>query len=46
MRKRTFMVGRTTGRNTLVVFVSILQGSGADSPIAGPWTVRAVVSTN
>jgi hypothetical protein len=41
MRKHTFMVGRTTGRNTLVVFVSVMR-----SPIAGPWTVRAVVSTN
>ena len=41
MRKRTFMVGRSTGRNTLVVFVSVMQ-----SPIAGPFTVRAVVSTN
>ena len=41
MRKRTFMVGRTTGKNTLVVFVSL-----TDSPFVGPWTVRAVVSTN
>jgi hypothetical protein len=47
MKKHTFMVGRTTGamsggrRSTLVVFVSVMR-----SPIAGPWTVRAVVSTN
>ena len=41
MRKHTFMVGRTTGNKTLVVFVSVMR-----SPIAGPWTVRAVVSTN
>jgi hypothetical protein len=46
MRKRTFMVGRTTGKNTVVVFVSLLNGSVEESPIAGPWTVRAVVSTN
>jgi hypothetical protein len=41
MRKQTFMVGRTTGKNTLVVFVSV-----ANSPIVGPWTVRAVISSN
>jgi hypothetical protein len=41
MRKRTFMVGRTAGRNTLVVFVSLAQ-----SPILGPWTVKAVISSN
>jgi hypothetical protein len=41
MRKSTFVVGRTTGRNTLIVFVTLTQ-----SPIAGPWTVEAVVSTN
>jgi hypothetical protein len=41
MRKHTFMVGRTTGRNTLVVFVSLVR-----SPIVGPWTVTAVISTN
>jgi hypothetical protein len=41
MRKQTFMIGRTTGKNTLVVFVSVTR-----SPIVGPWTVRAVVSTN
>jgi hypothetical protein len=41
MRKSTFVVGRSTGRNTLLVFVT-----EAKSPIAGPWTVEAVVSTN
>jgi hypothetical protein len=41
MRKCTFVVGRRTGRNTLLVFVTNSQ-----SPIAGPWTVQAVVSTN
>lgn len=46
MRKHTFMVGRTTGRSTVVVFVSIQPGNVEESPIAGPWTVRAVVSTN
>jgi hypothetical protein len=41
MRKSTFVVGRSTGRNTLLVFVTETK-----SPIAGPWTVEAVVSTN
>ncbi|HEX6306703.1 MAG TPA: hypothetical protein VFZ69_00880 [Longimicrobiales bacterium] len=41
MRRRLFMAGRLTGRNTLFVFISVMR-----SPIAGPWTVRAVVSTN
>lgn len=41
MRKCTFVVGRRTGRNTLLVFVTATQG-----PIAGPWTVQAVVSAN
>jgi hypothetical protein len=41
MRKSTFVVGRAMGRNTLLVFVTETK-----SPIAGPWTVEAVVSTN
>jgi len=41
MRKRMFVAGRLTGKNTLMVFISVVR-----SPIAGPWTVRAVVSTN
>ena len=41
MRKRTFVVGRLTGRNTLLVYLSVMR-----CPIVGPWTVRAVVSTN
>jgi hypothetical protein len=41
MRKSTFVVGRTTGRNTLLVFVT-----ATTSPIVGPWTVEAVISTN
>ena len=45
MRKSTFVVGRATGRSTLLVFVSVAQTEEA-SPIVGPWTLRAVVSTN
>jgi hypothetical protein len=41
MRKCTFMVGRASGRNTLLVFIGLARG-----PIAGPFTVRAVLSTN
>ncbi|HSJ08055.1 MAG TPA: hypothetical protein VK936_15225 [Longimicrobiales bacterium] len=41
MRKSTFVVGRSTGRKTVLVFVTATQ-----SPIVGPWTVQAVVSTN
>ncbi|HEX6133691.1 MAG TPA: hypothetical protein VFZ24_07005 [Longimicrobiales bacterium] len=41
MRRRMFVAGRLTGRNTLVVFIGVMR-----SPIVGPWTVRAVVSTN
>jgi hypothetical protein len=41
MGKCTFVVGRRTGRNTLLVFVT-----GTKSPIAGPWTMQAVVSAN
>jgi hypothetical protein len=41
MRKSTFVVGRRLGRNTVVVFVT-----ATESPIAGPWTVQAVVSAN
>jgi hypothetical protein len=39
MGKSTFVVGRRAGRDTVLVFVATTQ-----SPIAGPWTVRAVVS--
>jgi hypothetical protein len=41
MRKSTFLVGRATGRNTVLVFVTAAQ-----SPIVGPWTMQAVVSKN
>jgi hypothetical protein len=41
MRKTTFAVGRTRGRSTLLVFVTSTM-----SPIVGPWTVEAIVSTN
>lgn len=41
MRKVTFLVGRATGQRTELIFVTTAQ-----SPIVGPWTVRAVVSTN
>jgi hypothetical protein len=41
MRKTAFVVGRATGRNTLLVFVTTTK-----SPIAGPWTIQAVLSTN
>jgi hypothetical protein len=41
MRKSTFAVGRRLGRNTVVVFIT-----EAVSPIAGPWTMQAVVSAN
>lgn len=40
MRKSTFVVGRSTGRNTLVVVVA-----ATEAPIAGPWTIEAVIST-
>ena len=42
MRKVTFVVGRTRKRNTVLVFVTSTEAS----PIVGPWTVEAVVSTN
>jgi len=42
MRKSTFVVGRRVGRRTVVVFVTETK----TSPIVGPWTVEAVVSTN
>ncbi|CAN5851953.1 hypothetical protein BH23GEM9_BH23GEM9_18050 [soil metagenome] len=41
MRKCTFVVGRRTGSNTLLVFVTATK-----SPIVGPWTMQAVVSSN
>jgi hypothetical protein len=41
MKKSTFLVGRATGNSTLVVLVGVAQ-----CPIVGPWTIRAVVSTN
>ncbi|HUF50926.1 MAG TPA: hypothetical protein VMN60_08845 [Longimicrobiales bacterium] len=45
MRKRAFVVGRATGRSTLLLFVGVTQPVNY-SPIVGPWTVCAVVSTN
>ena len=45
MRKSAFVVGKANGRGTLMVFVGTAQ-MDATVPIAGPWTVRAVVSTN
>jgi hypothetical protein len=45
MRKSAFVVGRANGRGTLLLFVGEAQVE-ATIPIAGPWTVRAVVSTN
>jgi hypothetical protein len=42
MRKTTFVVGSRIGRRTVVVFVT----EATNSPIIGPWTVEAVVSTN
>ena len=45
MRKSAFVVGKANGRGTLMVFVGAEQVE-APIPIAGPWTVRAVVSTN
>jgi hypothetical protein len=44
MRKSAFVVGKANGRGTLMVFVG--AQTDAKVPIAGPWTVRAVVSTN
>jgi hypothetical protein len=41
VRKCTFVVGRRVGRSTVVVFIGVTK-----SPIAGPFTVQAVVSTN
>jgi len=40
-RKSAFVVGRATKRGTMLLFVGLIR-----SPIVGPWTVRAVVSTN
>jgi hypothetical protein len=39
--KSMFVVGRRTGRTTTVVVLRIERG-----PIDGPWTLRAIVSTN
>ena len=41
MRKRVFGVGRRGGKTTTLVVMRIESG-----PIAGPWTLRAVVSEN
>lgn len=41
MRKTTFVVGRSKRRSTLLVFVAAVR-----SPIVGPWTMTAVVSSN
>lgn len=43
MRKSAFVVGRSTAGNTTVVVVSVTR---PESPILGPWTIRAVVSSN
>jgi hypothetical protein len=40
MRKCTFVVGRSHGTHTLLVFVS------AGEPHRGPWTMQAVISAN
>ena len=45
MRKSAFVVGRATGSSTLLLFVSAVA-VGVSSPIVGPWTLRAVVSSN
>ncbi|HSJ25188.1 MAG TPA: hypothetical protein VK929_10990 [Longimicrobiales bacterium] len=42
MRKSTFVVGRRLGQKTVVIYVAPVQ----PSPIIGPWTVEAVVSSN
>jgi hypothetical protein len=39
--RRTFVVGRKTGR-----LVTLVVLCAAQSPIVGPWVVRAVVSAN
>jgi hypothetical protein len=41
MKKSRFLVGRATGRNRLVIYVGMSR-----SPIIGPWTLRAVISSN
>jgi len=43
MRKSAFVVGRATGKSTLMLFVGLVR---MESPILGPWTIRAVVSAN
>jgi hypothetical protein len=39
--RKAFVVGRSTRKSTTVVVLRIQNG-----PILGPWTLRAVVSTN
>jgi hypothetical protein len=41
MMRRVFVVGRRNRRTTTVVVLRIERG-----PIAGPWTLKAVVSEN
>lgn len=41
MKKRVFVVGRRGRKSTTLVVMRIDCG-----PIAGPWTLRAVVSEN
>jgi hypothetical protein len=41
MRRRTFVVGRFTGRSMLVLLLGWTY-----SPSPGPWTIRAIISTN
>jgi len=42
MARKTFVVG---GRNAKSITVLVLR-QGEPTPIAGPWTLRAVVSAN
>ena len=41
VRRKAFVLGRTNRRNTTLVVLRVQGG-----PILGPWTLRAVVSTN
>jgi hypothetical protein len=41
MKKSRFLVGRASGRHRLIVYMGMTR-----SPIIGPWTLRAVISTN
>lgn len=39
--KRAFVIGRSIGKNTTYVVLTLSSG-----PILGPWTLKAVVSSN